>query len=360
MKIIYRISISLFVAIFALVMVYPIQPAQAASVTSLKDVMSTLVDSAAANHTISFVAPSAVSNAETITVTFPTGFDASGVAATDVDIAGSTAGELTVAANCDASDEVSYVLASQTMTFTLCSGDGASFTGSETITIEIGTHAAGPGVNQIDNQTAAENATDPVIVIGGTMTDDGKLAVEIIADDSVNLTSTVNPHITFSISDTTVGFGDLSASTGRWATGDLAGGDASAALPTAAHTLSMATNANSGWSITYNGATLTSGSDTIDALGAPTGEDEDSDGEQGTEQFGLSASTDGNSTVTEGYLRDTAADWSFVTSTASEFISESSATGTETISVSYLANIATITEAGTYTTDITYIATGTF
>lgn len=359
MKITYRLSISLFVALFALTMVFPIQPAKAASVTSLKDVMSTLKTGDPANHEISFVAPSGVTNTETITVTFPTGFDLSGVLFSDVDLAGSTEGELTVAANCDAADNASYVLASQTMTFTLCSLDDGDFTNSETITIQIGTNASG-GVNQIDNQTEGQNDTDPVILIDGTMADDGKLAVEIIADDVVNITSTVDPTLVFTVDDTTVGFGDLSVSPGRWATGDLNGGDAGASEPTAAHTMTVATN-GAGWSVTYYGATLTNaGSETITALGAAPAVDEDSDGTPGTEEFGLSASSDDSATITSGYERDSAADFAFEVSSTTEFISEVGATETETISISYLANIAATTEAGTYTTDITYIATGTF
>ncbi len=163
--------------------------------------------------------------------------------------------------------------------------------------------------------------------------------------------------ITFSISDTTIGFGALSAATGRWATGDLNGSNASAgSTPTAAHTMTITTNARSGYAITYSGATLTSGGNTIDVASI----DEDSDGTPGSEQYGLSVSTDGNATIASGYLRDTAADFTWVASTTTTIVSETSSTATETISASYLGNISTVTEAGSYSTTVTYIASGTF
>ncbi|MBI3956609.1 MAG: hypothetical protein HY340_01330, partial [Candidatus Kerfeldbacteria bacterium] len=184
----------------------------------------------------------------------------------------------------------------------------------------------------------------------------------IDATDGTNLDAGNNScwdmnSITFSISDTTIGFGALSAATGRWATGDLNGSNASAgSTPTAAHTMTITTNARSGYAITYSGATLTSGGNTIDVASI----DEDSDGTPGSEQYGLSVSTDGNATIASGYLRDTAADFTWVASTTTTIVSETSSTATETISASYLGNISTVTEAGSYSTTVTYIASGTF
>ncbi len=166
----------------------------------------------------------------------------------------------------------------------------------------------------------------------------------------------------FSISDTTIGFGAITASTGRWATGDTNGTDASATTPTAAHTISIRTSAGNGYALTYFGATLTSSGNTIcqtpltDCVDAT----DDSDGAPGTEQFGISVSTDGNATIAAGYLRDSAASFNFIPSTTTTIVSETGATATETITASYLANIAALTEPGAYLTNITYILTATF
>ncbi len=342
-----------FFVVFALS--FPALPAYAASLTSLSDTLSTLAENTDANHTIQFTTPTGVVAGETITVTFDTDFDTASITEDDVDVEDDSV-DLTTAADCSGSEEAGVSIAADVLTIEICTGDGGDIAASSVVTIEIGDNAtaSGTGSNQITNPASAESSQ---IDIAGTMADSGSLTVTSIADDSVAVSGQVDPTITFSISDTSIGFGDLSASTGRWATGDANGGDASdPATPTAAHTLSVATNADNGWAITYYGATLTSGSNTIDVASV----DEDSDGTPGSEEFGISASTDGDSTVATGYLRDNAADFTFVASTTTTLISESAPTATETISVSYLANISGNTEAGDYSTAITYIATATF
>src|SRR3989344_8663345 len=140
------------------------QKAQAAALTSLKDTMSRLKASTNANHTISFVAPSGVANNTTITIDFNDGTndpDTTGIVEDDVDIAGSTEGELTTGPDCTLTENASVAMNTTTdiLTITLCAGDGGDFTGAETITIEIGNNAtsSGTGANQIDNPTAAND-----------------------------------------------------------------------------------------------------------------------------------------------------------------------------------------------------------
>jgi len=354
-----RITVGLLAILIVFVMSVPFgaKEAKADDLTSEKDILSTLTESVVANHTISFVTPTGVANAETITLTFDSSFTMGSVDEDDVDIVGDTYGELTTEADCDGSDEASVVFASYVMTITLCSGDSALFIATETVTIEVGDHAtsSGTGSNQITNPSASN---DVPVDIAGTQTDSGALALSFIADDSVAVSAQVDPTITFSISDVAIGFGDLSSSTGRWANSGATGDDASdPATPTAAHTMAISTNADNGWAITYNGATLTSGSNTIDVASSI---DEDSDGTQNSEEFGISASTSDNATIASGYERDGNADWNFVASTTTTLVSETIPTATETISMSYLANIAGNTEAGDYSTSITYIATAIF
>ncbi len=324
--------------------------AQAASLTSVKDTLSTVAASANANHTIQFVSPSGVTNGSTIEITFPAGFSLTGVVEDDVDIAGSTEGELTTAANCAAAEKASVAISGQVLTITLCSGDGGDFTGAETITIEVGDNAtaSGTGSNKIDNPTAGGY----VVSIAGTMTDSGAYAVSIISDDSVNITATVPTAITLTISDTTIGFGNLVTANARYANSTATGSDTS----TAAHTFTIATNAATGYAITYYGATLTSGGNTISAATISN----DDDGTPGSEQFAFGVTTNGNGTIASGYDANTTADYNFVPSTTTPFFSETGPTATETISAYYIANISGTTEAGSYSTDITYVATGTF
>lgn len=326
--------------------------AKAAGLTSVKDLMSTITDAASADHTISFIAPSAVANNTTIVVTFPTGFNLSSITEDDVDIGGSVAGDLTTAATCAGTEKASVAVVGQAMTFTLCVGDAGSFNGTETITIKIGTNAvlSGTGSNQIMNQTVAQNASDPTIDLA-TALDSGSLAVAIISDDSLNITSNVDPSIIFSISDTTIGFGTLTASAARWASSDAVG----SATDVVAHTMALSTNATGGSVVTYNGNTLNGTSGTIDVANLT----DSAGGTPGTEQFGMSIATNGDATITAGYAYTGTPDWKFVASTTTTIITDA-ASATETFSMHYLANISGLTEAGSYATNITYIATGTF
>ncbi|MFH1171885.1 MAG: hypothetical protein V1778_05115 [bacterium] len=350
-----RVFISAVAVLSLLSMSFPwlrVSVAAAAGLTTLKDVMSTIADGAGADHTISFVAPSAVANSTTIAVTFPTGFDLSTIVEDDVDISGSTAGDLTTAATCAGTEKASVVIVAQTITFTLCTGDAGSFNGTETITIKIGTNAtlSGTGSHQIVNQSVAQNTSDPTVDLT-TALDSGSLAVAIITDDSLNITSNVDPSITFSISDTTIGFGTLSASAARWASSDAAG----SATDVVAHTMALSTNATGGSVVTYNGNTLNGTNGTIDVANLT----DSASGTPGTEQFGMSIATNGDATITAGYGYAGTPDWKFVVSTTTTIITDA-ASATETFSMHYLANISGLTEAGSYSTDITYIATGTF
>ncbi len=186
----------------------------------------------------------------------------------------------------------------------------------------------------------------------------------IDATDGTNFDATNNDcwnfnTLSFSIADTGpdmgVGFGSLSSTAATWATGDETG----SATATPAHTLQITTNADNGYSITYSGSTLTNGSDSIDVATWTN----DENGTPGTEQFAISASAGTDATIAAGYDYDTggaAADYTFIADSKETLVSESTATATETISLYYIANISGQTEAGQYTTSITFIATANF
>lgn len=182
-------------------------------------------------------------------------------------------------------------------------------------------------------------------------------APDIDATSVTNLDSTGNTcwdfaALQFSISDTTIDFGDLTTVNARFATG-ITGSD----TKVAAHTLSARTSASGGYAITYYGATLTKGGDAINA--ATIVDDPEDDGTPGTEQFAIGASTNGNATIASGYDVATPADYKFE-NTTSTIVSEGGPTAVEIISLYYLANIAYDTPLGTYETNVTFIMTGTF
>lgn len=342
-----------------------LESARAAQVTSLRGVFDRIKASTAAEgFTLTFVTPTGIQTGggDTITLTFSADFTLAAESAGNFDLGLGDSGTCSTASYTDetivttgaSATEWNVDVTGQVITFSPETDD--TLTAGNCIKIEMGNDATTGGTGSTSTITNGDADNDDTITVGGVIGDSGTLSVDIITDDQVSITATVNSTITFSISDNTVGFGTLSSSTGRWATGDTNGADASGTTPTAAHTLQVATNASSGYSITYNGATLTSGGNTINVATV----DEDSDGTQGSEQFGVSLSTDGNATIASGYLRDAAADFAWVASTTTTVVSETVPTATETISVSYLANISGLTEAGDYSTTVNWIATGTY
>ncbi len=170
---------------------------------------------------------------------------------------------------------------------------------------------------------------------------------------AINNTTTIkNPQtLTFSISDNTIGFGTLDSGNSRYATGDLDGSGTEAV----AHTLSASSSATNGYTITIEGPTLTNSyGDTITAIGgsatAPSA---------GSEQFGIKLSASGGSgTASSPY--DTANYAYDGESAADQVASASSATATTDYDVFFLANIASNTDSGTYTSALTFVATANY
>lgn len=141
----------------------------------------------------------------------------------------------------------------------------------------------------------------------------------------------------------------------------------------------VSTNAQSGMILRMKGATLTSGSNNITAIGASA-----TSSSAGTAQFGLCSyiSSGSGVTVTSPYAGGTgncssttsgasgdggaqfALDTNGTTGTTSTYgmqlASSSGAIATNTGHVAYIANIPTSQAAGIYTTTFTFIATGTF
>ncbi len=363
------IILTSLISLFALV--FPrVQIAHAAPLTSLKGVFDRIEASTnTGGITFTFATPTGIQTGggDTITLTFSADFTVAATAVGNFDLAlGDSANcttavytEETIAASPSAT-EWGVSVAGNVITFSPETDD--TLTAGYCIRIELGDDATTGGTGSTSTIVNGAADDDDSVAFAGSIGDTGTVAVDIIADDTVNVTATVNSSITFTISDTTIGFGTLSVTTGRWATSDgssSGGGDASAATPTVAHTMTVATNATDGYAVTYNGATLTN--DTSDTISVATIAG-DSDGTPGTEQFALAVSTDGDATITSGYGRTAngTSPFKFVASTITTIISETAPTATETFSVSYLANISGTTEPGSYSTNITYIATGVF
>ncbi len=106
--------------------------------------------------------------------------------------------------------------------------------------------------------------------------------------------------------------------------------------------------------MTVNGNTLTSGANTITAIG-----NSNTVSAVGTEQFGLRLSASGgNGAVVAPYAAS-----GFALNTAGmpdQVATSTSASANTTYSARYIANITSNTEAGSYSSTLTYVATANF
>jgi hypothetical protein len=238
---------------------------------------------------------------------------------------------------------------------TLTSGT-AVIPANRCVQFRIGSNATvgGAGVSQITNPSSANTYA---ITIAGSFNDTGTITNNIITDDTVAMTGTVNQSLTFTISTSTIYFGALSNSFPKYASSTNTAGDTS---ETIAHTLAVGTNAPSGFTLTARGDTLTSqqnASNTITAIGATAATsviDSEQFGIRITESGGTGITLDSTFSQPSSYGYDGTATSSTVLATGS------GSTPTSTYSVRYLANIAAVTEAGTYAANLVYVATANF
>ncbi len=159
-------------------------------------------------------------------------------------------------------------------------------------------------------------------------------------------------YISFALSDNTIGFGPLSSAEARYATGDLLG----SLTDDTAHTLRVSTNAGDGYSVLIDGSTLTCSACNAEVtpIGAtPTAT------LVGTEQFGMRVGlTSGTGTTTSPY--DTAL-FAFATSSFPDQVASGNGDEyTSTYDMHYIANISSDTDAGAYSSVVTYIVTGMY
>jgi hypothetical protein len=366
-----RISLSSFISnIISLVTVFaycalifsPFSVLKAATITDAADVMSRLAINQLSDHEIEFTTPTGVASGETITLTFPSDFDGSNdpqgaLDFGDVDLFIDTVpdgvcdgtAQTLVASGATSSQWNAAFSGTENRVLTLTSG-GASATAAAAseICIEIGENATGgSGNSQYINPSSA---TTYAIAVTSGSADSGNISINILNDDQVAVSATVAQSITFTISDSSIGFGTLSSSAARFATGDGTG----SASETEAHTLVVGTNASNGYTLTLNGSTLTSGGDTIDAIGSTN-----TASSTGSEQFGLRATASGGSGsvaapyTASGYAFDSAA-------FPDEVASSTGSTANTTYSMRYIANIGSSTEAGSYSATLTYLASANF
>lgn len=351
----------LFIAMSLLLLSIGIIPnVQAGSLNTISDTMTNLTASETSSHDVLFdlETGNTFTAGETITIDFhedDSGLAVDGASSAIADFDFNDGTERTVVAVntgvpiCAAGANnvaIGIVDATGVVTIEACSGYSASGSGA-TINVEYGTVAS--GTNRVTNPVAGTEVID----IGGTVGDTGKLAVVIIADDDVSVSTTVDPSLTFTNTNTTITL--LTASSGN--------PTATATAYNSSNTLLAGTNATTGYTITYLGSTLTSGGNTITALSGGGASS------TGSEQFGINLKDNatpntgteysgGSGAPVAGY--GTVDSYKFVPGVATDLASAGAPSADTTYYVSYIANIASDTQAGNYSTTITYICTGKY
>lgn len=243
------IATLLAIALVLWAMGFNIFKAEAANLTSVKDTLSDSDLSVVSNHTIQFLSPTGVGSGQTVTITFPAGFNMGSVAFGDIDLAVAGTDQTLVAAAPTAS-QWSAVVSGQVLTFT-SGGASATIGSNATVTIEIGSNATfgGTGVNKITNPGSTNSYE--ISMTAGTA-DTGQTRVAII--DNVVVTANVDTTLTFTVSGVANGATVNSSPTTTATT------TTSTALPfetlsagvskTLAQDLTIATNAKNGYVVT--------------------------------------------------------------------------------------------------------------
>jgi hypothetical protein len=354
-------KIASFVTIVSVVIgvsVVHVELAHAAALSSLSDTLSSVKANTLADHTIQFVTPSGVIAGQNISVTFPAGWNLGNLATTSVDFATSTSAScsgFTDALVSNTASGLTWGIATTSSSLTLTSGT-AVIPANRCVQIEIGGNATSQG-NGTTTYTNPATATSSIITIAGSFGDTGLISVTILTDDTVAMTGTVNQSLTFTISTTTIYFGNLTSVGAKFASSTNTSGDST---ETIAHSLAVSTNGSSGFTVTVRGQTLTSqqnSANTISAIGGSI-----ASSTVGIEQFGIRASESGGTgvAVASPFNAATSYGYAATATTSAIFATGAGPTLTSTMSLRYVSNISGVTEAGTYAANLNYVATANF
>ncbi len=231
------------------------------------------------------------------------------------------------------------------------SGNAAAPTGSQTVVF-----------GNVQNPTTANQTFYARITTYSGATWTGAVDTGVVAASTasqISLAATVDESLTFCTATSGITSSSCSGATGSSVN---FGALSASATNSGLSQIGVGTNGSSGYTITVNGATLTSGANTITALASQTA------ATTGTKQFGLNLRANttpsvgvdpdgaGSATVNSNY--NTANQFRFVTGDI--IASVGGADQFKRFQVSYIANIDTATAAGTYTATMNYICTSTF
>ncbi|MBI5071521.1 hypothetical protein HZB93_01315 [Candidatus Falkowbacteria bacterium] len=349
-KILLKKVIKITLASLILLMVSPIMPAHAAALTGVKDTMTRLKAATLSDHTIAFTTVTTIPASGTIVVDFPTGFAMeAALDYTDIDLKLATVDIVLAATPGTGAGTAWGAVRTDADTITLTNNDTDTFTAGA-VEIQVGLNATFgvAGNKQTTNPGASNNLVMTITTSAG---DSGSLAVSIISNDQVTVSATVNPTFTFTISSTTCALGTLST----------------ANVQTCSVTLTTSTNAVSGYTTTVvgtaTGAELVH-TNATDNINNATGVEVNA----GVEEFGIGTSDTGVDIVTEsdcaGADGSPAADAESIDkngdNVAASVALAAGPVSSDATTACFAASIAATTIAGSYTSTVTFISTGTF
>ncbi len=344
----------LFLVLTLLVFIYP-RVARADALTALSDTMSRLQKSTASNHTIKFTTPTGAGDVgDTIEITMPTGFTIGSVDYTDIDLShGPSTGYETEESLAAAASGTEWGASFSGQVLSLehpTNGANGDIEPNDKVVVEIGTHATYQtnGDQQITNHATAATYT---ISIAGDFGDSGKIAIVILDDDQVDVTASIDPVITFSLSANATDFGTL------------APGIVDTSSPNI--TLTIGTNANSGYTITVrdqgNGSNpgLYKSASPTDIIGSADDSYSDTANLDSVIGYGIQGSS-AQATIATRYNQsgNTVGGLEIIDTTLASYASAMSAD--HTITVTHKAKSGSYKKAGSYSDTLTYIATANF
>jgi hypothetical protein len=326
--------------------------ANAGALTGVKDTMSSLKVGSLSTHKIEFAAASSVAlgSGKTYTITFPTAIN-------EFDFTGKTLTGMTISHG--GAQGTSY---SGTLNAAPGAANqwGAVFSGASssilTLTFPTGGNALSAGEKVVINYSST-NARNPniagpyTVTLAGTAGDTGSILLNILTDDQVLVSATVQQTLSFSLSGNTAGFGALTPGTPKYAN---ISGTGQTGSDLQAHNAIVSTNAAGGYTLAATGTTLTYGVNTINAIGGSATAPNTS-----VEQFGMRAiATGGTGAVLAPY--NVSNQYAFVAGAAQNVASATGPSDATTFDIRYIANAISTTEAGSYSTAITFTATANY
>ncbi|EKD56329.1 MAG: hypothetical protein ACD_58C00224G0003 [uncultured bacterium] len=362
----FKKSISYFLIVVLVLSFFNYKLSYAASLTTLSDALTRNKISTLSDHTIKYRQITQLSSG-TIGIDFNTaGFDDGTVDYTDIDLFyGSSQSEVngSCSTNCTNATLASSagagawgaVFATNALTLSYPTSAGTAINANDYIRIEIGTSASG-GDQQITNP--GSTGSKVISIVSGA--DDGNIAVVILTNDQVGVSATVQPTISFSVSDISIGAGDIDTANIYYATSDTNGStsEPSSGSPSL---LTASTNAVNGLSISIKsngdgssnaGIYSSTLSDLIEAA-ASTAVSANSDG------YGVYGKSATSLTIAEGYDNDSNSD-AAITRSFTTFLSTTSPVSGGTADLSIKMGVGATTKAGAYTDTLTLVCLGNF